>query len=508
MSSVTYRFPVVELRVINPFSGEEDQILQSDMLQGFKYEFGVHKAFTATFDLFDPNYDFLENLIHGGGFGTVFKFRWGWSHERLSPWYEGLVKYYETRYSAGGESVNVVIQSPYASLSYVKRDVVFPGEQTVDDAVHAAALAAGIPEDDIVIEPTNGERFTIHPWTGSLGQTFRGWLDTIKPLARPRDQGSGSYEAWFREDGKFEFSTTRYGRFRLYDAYVFGFASDGRVLSVSLSDQRPMMSLAGAGENVVRFANPDDPDAADVASVAEREARERGTVMDGSSFSSVLEQLGIISGGQVTQEDLSINQREAEFRALQRWRLYAEYNFIIDVELIGDPLIRLRDTIYLRLLKRDGTPHYMSGYYTIRSVEHDVSRDNFVTRIQGIRSAISGRDLAEAGVTTFDLMGSRSALEMRGLPAVSFSPELGETGQRLGRFSNRRNGRPVVILPEEGQQTVTLGDRILEREIFVPDTSGRNAPVRAPNLTTSPPLPTPRTQPQQRSRPVQPEEEE
>lgn len=451
----TRRFAEVEL-IIDTAAGRI-ALTQDRFIKKFSYEFGVNQSFVAQFDLFDIEFDLVETIVHGGGIGAEALFRFGWRGGPKTVWLSGLLKDYNTTLDPSGEDVTLTVQSPWANASHVRRDLVFAPGTRISEAVFLAARAAGIDEDRILVQDTRAldiGTVEIPPWTGQQNNMrFSDWLSQIAELAREEHGGNldGRYFYDFHIDGTFRFGTSRWQNgWTLYDSYVFGAVNDGRVKSAALTDARPIMAMLGSDIVNTRFIDPDDVANQQGDVIIDEQFARSQTTSDGRALNDTYDEMGIRDvTGPVSPAEFAVNAQEAELLALSRWRLYADYTFIVTLEVLGDPELDLHKMIYLRVIKSDRRPHYMSGYYLVRSVEHQITDGSFVTRVEAIRNAVNFGDLAEAGVSTFDLMQSQSSLEERGRRAIRFSPE---EGFEFGFFSRRDpSGVPTFAVDEDAE---------------------------------------------------------
>lgn len=430
----TYRAPSVYLRLTGPTLDREGIILDMhQFIKGVTTEWGIDSTFTVTFELFDPLFDWIERMIHEAGLGTLAHFSYGWADGPMTSGYYGYVKNYSAKITPGGSHVTLTIQPPYASLAAARPTIRFGYDperniqvpQKVSDAVDWACEVLGIPAVDRYIEPTAG-LFMIPPIIGYEGMNFTSWLTSLQRLARPDRAGEyGVYSFSFDPDNVFRyasFGTNVTMRMRLYDAYVYGYANDGRVFSLELVDQRPIMAHLGGERSVARHVNTDDPDDGEVEFTQADGARE--VAAEGGGYAPALRAQGLsLANGALPVEEIVSAADEARIRTRQAWTLYSGYSFHLRMTILGDPHIAMSDLIYIRVIKRDGIPHFLSGFYCIKRVAHTISTDSFITEVVAIRRASSIGDLVAANITIPAVLGeNRNVIGDASLPSIRMSP--------------------------------------------------------------------------------------
>ena len=449
----TVRSPIVNVMLEGPLRSSRALVLpMNKYVRGLNMEWGVNSSFSVRILLFDPDFDIIERYIHTGGLGTRCVYSFGWRDLIVSREYQGLIRTYGTSITPGGTELEFTIQSPNAAKGAARPTVHF-GRMSVEQAVRKACTAIGIPEQDQIIEPTDKTPLLIPDLLGYDGMTFIRWLEEITPLARSQ-QGAdyGAYSWAFDPDGAFRFTTqSRADRFhtRLYDAYVYGFANDGRVMNMSLLDQRVLISMLG-GE----FTSGSSFDTAEAQLLRTDIDPETGlltTVNDGPGNAPVAADQDVPYTSWAVN-DIVESDIEARLRATSQWRLYNTYNFQIQMQILGDPHLRWGDFIYIRVVKRDGTPHFLSGYYSILNITHEISQGNFTSTLRLIRRASYLGDLERSNVTVTEELGLSEI--GRGLPSIDVSPAY--------RFQLRRHHYLETQRTVEGEtqavSEVGLGD--------------------------------------------------
>lgn len=424
----TFRQPVAYLRLAGPLISGDGIILRMDRyIRSVETEYGLDSAFMVTFNLFDPAFDVIEKVIHIGGSGTYAHFSYGYRDGIMSREYYGLIKNYTSRITPGGTELSIIIQPPNATILQAKPvPGMHFGERKISDAVYFAALSLGIPKNNIFIEETR-DVVSVPPFL--KGMTFSTWLTEVAGMARPKRETSyGTYSYQFDEDNVFRFATHGVDpqfRMRLYDTYVYGHANDGRVIDFGIVDQRQMMAYSGVGSTAVRHVDLDDPtdglERYGVNDGAEEAVTEDGGMIDVSDGQGFGRAGGYVDT-RISSEYVG-SAEEARIRARQAWMLYSGYHFHMEMRILGDPHVLLGDFVYVRIVKRNGQPHFMSGYYSIKRVAHSISRESFVTSITGIRRASSIGDIIAANVTIPTVLGENNSLiGERLLPSIGGSP--------------------------------------------------------------------------------------
>lgn len=413
----TLRQPIATLRMEGKLSSGTGIVLpMHQFIQGVSTEWGLDSAFQVTFNLFDPWFDYVESFIHDNGHGVVGYYSFGWQGQDgiVSQEFTGFLKTYTSRITPGGANLQLIFQPVYAAIGQARPipGIKF-GRREVSDAVDYACEILGIPAENRFIEPTAGE-FDIPDLVGVEGVTFSRWLEIVKRMARPKRSviSYGAYVYRFDPDGIFRFSTQGVDaqfRMRLYDTYVYGFANDGRVFNMEIVDNRPTLLYLGSERSVARVADTDNPEDTveehDLNEGAEEAVTEEGGVQPGVEDQN----LPAAYAAMPISEFLS-EEEEARLRIRQRWLLYSGLNFHVNLEILGDPHVTVGDFIYVRVVKRDGTPHFMSGYYSVKRVAHELDASKFTTSIVAIRRASSLGDIVSGAVEVPVRLGPNNQL--------------------------------------------------------------------------------------------------
>lgn len=474
----TYRKPLITARLNRDgFSGGLNLPMHK-YIRGLNMQWGTDANYAVTIRMFDPEYDTIERFLHAAGLGTEVYYSFGWRDGEFSPEYYGLVKQYASKFLPGGNEIEFTVQSPQSALSMARPEIVF-GVQRVDDAVNFVCKELGIPENDRIIEPTIATPFRIPDILGRDGDTFSSWLGKISEMATSaRGNDYGAYTWAFDPDGTFRFTTTarRDGvNMRLYDAFSYGFASDGRIIDFELMDIRPQMTHAGGDYVVSRTINPDDPidqshvtDTATALNETPTESPSQGMPVNQST------EQGLPSDyAHAPTDEIVTDVNESILRGVSRWRLYTGYNYKVNMTILGDPHIRIGDFVYVRIVKRDGTPHFMSGLYHIINVIHDIDESKFTTALLMLRRGSFIGDTLNSKVV---LPASVNSQLDRNLPGLSVSPAY---RFQLGRYYYSETLTEVAIDEDDGEY-LELSPKITMRlpsyEPPIPGTEG--APFR------------------------------
>lgn len=479
----TYRKPIITVRLTRGgFFNSGLNLPMHKYIRGFNMQWGVDSSFSVTLRIFDPEHDTVERFLHASGAGTHVRYSFGWRDGSVSQEYVGLVKQYASKVLPGGSEIEFTIQSPISAAAAARPDIVF-GLRRVDDAVNFVCQEIGIPFKNRVIEPTVDTLLQLPDFLGSEGHTFKFWLSEILEYAHSaRGNDYGPYTYRFDPDGKFRFTTiarTDGLNMRLYDTYAYGFASDGRVLDFELIDVRPLMALTGGQYVVSRTVDPDKPeDHRDVVdptgglAVTSTEAATQGIAANQAEDQGVSSEQA-----QAPTDDIVIDNSEAIIRAVSKWRLFTGYNFSVTMTILGDPHVRLGDFVYVRIVKRDGTSHFMSGLYLIRNIVHDMDDTKYTTALTMMRRGSFIGDVQQARVT---LPSSLAQQLDRNLPGFNVSPNY---RFQLGRYYYSETTGQIVF-PEDGGENFELSPNITTRiPDYVPPIPGtegaphRHAPV-------------------------------
>ena len=390
LSSTTGRMPKVDLYI------DDLHVPQHKYLTGFNYEIGVEQLYTATFNLFDPDFDKIEMFIYARGLGTVATFRFGWmtdAGEDMSPWYRGILKDIETEVTVSGSNIVLTVQFSVAQLLYVRNlsGQGYGGRRVVSDVVHDVCTALGIPPDKRMIEPTSPIPVVTAGWR--YGHTFAMFLREMSEIATPpRVNSTGTYSYSILEDGTFVFSTLGYREKYSHDTYVYGYLNDGRVLNFSLSDVRPILQNVGGTSVDALYVDYDNKIQSRVVT-DDPEIQDAGRTS--RDVSAIYERIGVPQ--RYPEPVVEESSSSAEIRALQRLRVYTNWSYMAEATVLGDPTIPLRGYLRWNIMKPNGAPMYMSGYYLVVGMRHEISLSGYTTWLRLIRNAVNAGDIAAAG---------------------------------------------------------------------------------------------------------------
>lgn len=404
--------PVVELKI-----GSESVSVVPDFLESFSHDvFANGIAGQATITLFDPTYEYLENLILAHH--DSVQFRYGWyadasaTKASLTPWRNGVIWKYTPRFSEQGLHIDINIADTPLVASLTEQDIVYTlgGDSqflSVSDLVKLICeIELGL---EYTVEETEPMTTTITRNKMSAPQ----FIATVLCSMAKSMTGRGGYRFWVDENNvaHFESSDPKV----LKKLFVFGKGQDSEVISFSPSYDGMQALASGAGDmlavgydELTRTTTTKRYDP--VASTGARRPTpaERASIMVSGKFGQTTPTpTAPYVAGRIYYLPFATKE------LVDAWALHKHTiarNLFVKAEMVvlGDVQLFPMDAVGVQIVKRtDGKNHYLSGYYLIQSVSHKIINGMFTTTLSltstGIGSAgdeLSGTKVRFASTPT------------------------------------------------------------------------------------------------------------
>jgi len=476
------RMPAVEMYI---GEGEGTWIPAHDYVKSLSCSLSVNEAFTAKIEFYDASWEYIENLLLANGIHGRIRFRFGWrlsgGNDLFTPWFEHVIYRYSPAFDITGLTVNVetMTASTFNAVPGGERvstdDVqqqrtgsIESGNKTLwyytgteDVAPIGAAVIFGfgygyspprwssIAKRMADLGGFNGggnavdddgnpciEDTVDHPQMDAITQEVPD-LELLRRLATEAPYAAyclsaagrrGGYVAWVDVRNRLNFRPppTRSQASKSIPHFQFNRNMRGRVKSFEVQDNDWAIKALGGGVGGSRVAA--DTTDADNPDVDESEDSQTANVwgIEGEYIPSGAE--GEERVPLFTTEARTV--AEAQALARSRYMLHAQYMFRASMTILGDPtLTALNKFVYVRIMRNDAKPHYLSGVYRVVGIEHELGVGEYDTTLQLLRHAVMAKDLKLSGV----------GLDIGATEAAAVRQQQQQSGRVT--FANRRIAR-------------------------------------------------------------------
>lgn len=370
-------------------------------LRSIQVEITNDAAWTATVVLYDPEGDYLENLLSSVDIGNRFlKFRWGWDRgDGVSPFplMLGQMVTWEPAFTEQGVELSIDLTAAALSAAILdKRVRSYPEGKRVSDIVREIAADRGWPTQDTLgrdtIEDTDGT--LDKPIQNYEESDYRFVRDQLVPLAANKD--GERFMCYFnRDEIHFHskgFLTRQNTPVQVAKTYTFARDAKGEVLAFTPRNAS-MYAIVTGGENAV------------YTFVDERTGRriEIETTREGGPDNVIVtypDEKATVDTGDGVKARIHIPARsEAEGRMLVRaaYGLKREQPYEASIEVRGTHEFDVGDFIEVKYHTRSGREHYLSGMFFVTAIQHQIDAGSWTTTAELIRS---GQGLAPGQPST------------------------------------------------------------------------------------------------------------
>lgn len=366
----------------------------------FRYTERSNGTDTAIISLRTTNWFMFDQFLSGlDGNGRLFEIRFGYENTRdttpktvLSSWRAMRVSKYDISYVGETANIEIIAENMMAALNDDQKLRAFPDARISEIVSGIAEEYKLTPNDETDIEETADT--TLGTWL----QTHLTDLQFVRHYLMPRTesgvntaqyqgrvQGRTDY-AFFCRDGKE--IVFRPPNYNLTEREVWRYPAlnaQDTVLSVGVSWFEPVVRAVGGdtyaalGYSLVSkvpyltlFANEETtPEKVRLAKYAD-------PVPD-----VVRREFPVSRQGAA---HVSISSRE-------HWSRYAQKNYMLVATVVGDPLLRVLDTIYLDLRAKNANDkeigHYMRGKYLLSEVDHTIVGTRYQSLVKMYRRHVT-----------------------------------------------------------------------------------------------------------------------
>lgn len=403
--------PVLELKI-----GPDPVAVVPHFLESFSHEvYAAGVSGQATITLFDPSYEYIENLILQHH--DKVSFRYGWYSrgevERVSmtDWRKGIIWKYSPRFSEQGLHIDInLADTPLEASLTVNNESFTFGD---DSDIHSISdLVKKLADRDLKLKYTSETIEESEPCSTPVvrnNMSTPQFISHLCTLAKART-GRGGYRFWVDENNLVNFRSSDPTKFRRI--FVFGKDQDSDVISFSPSYDGMQALSKGAG---------------DMAAIGYDELTRSSLEVHYDPVKAT----AALRPSEVTQADIATfgkfgmtsptpnspyvagrlyylpfsSKEFVEAWGLSKHTMARNIFLTAELVIIGDVTIFPMDSVGIQIVKRtDGSYHYLSGYYLVQSVKHQIVNGMFTTTL-----SLSSSGIGSAGE---ELSGSRPTLHV------------------------------------------------------------------------------------------------
>jgi hypothetical protein len=367
-------------------SGRDDERIPAHQyLRSIQVELTTQSAWRATVVLYDPEGDFLENLITTIPVADrVVKMRWGWDQGagvRDMPLFAGTIIRWEPTFNEQGVELAIeVLSSAVTKVVLDKAVRSFPAGMKVSDIVRQIATARNWTTQDSVGRNTieDSDRALDKPIALYDESDFKFITDQLLPLAATVD--GEPFEHYFNRDEVHFHSKGFLARQRtpVQVAKTYTFARDVRGEVISFSPQNAVVfaHISGASDAVYTF-------------VDERlgERIEIETTKDGGEDIRIVaypNEKAVSDTGTKVKARIPIPARSTEEGKMLVRAAYGkkrQQSYAAQLEVRGTHEFDIADFIEVKYLTRSGREHYLSGMFYVLGISHQIDAGSWTMSV-------------------------------------------------------------------------------------------------------------------------------
>jgi hypothetical protein len=431
---------VVELSIqVGGPNGVTIPLPAHEYLQGIEVTLGANNAaWSAELSLFDQGSEALEDIIiaYGNSNNTVVRLRWAWDGPNGmigAPTFVGQVMNYQLNVSIEGTGIGMELcEATLAPMFTDKKDRSWPAGTSITEIVRSIAAERGWTVNDV-----NSGVPTIQPSTSvtSDGLCMSGEDDAqfinafLAPYALDGN-GRGGYQLRQGVNGVVWFCNRYFVSGDLAAVYRFGRDAMGEVINFSPSDMSVFAALMTSG-NVQYVSTLSDRGvfASTTTSYIKGVPGVDTTVIAHGGYR---QNLGSASHGRVLMMERILEDSHA--RAASQYELMSTIAYDAELVVRGTHAIDVMDYVQVDYLKRDGTPHYLSGVFQVFAMKHSVTAAGWTTTMTIRRTGVN----QVAGLTQIPASTTIS-------PLVTTSTQ--QPGLVPSSFVDRSVQVPITVVP-------------------------------------------------------------
>jgi hypothetical protein len=354
----------------------------------FEHNFGEDGASQATIQLFDPNFDQLENVIFSSS--LAISFQWGWANGTKSNLHEAIIASYDVAFEWGQGTL----------LTLTTTDIT---QQFLNNTTDNTSWKASDKPSEIAqffatkhnLTPIVEESYPLNvPLTQPVGLSDLAFLQTIKKLAISARTGIGGYVFSVTANNELHFHTRNYVQDEAKKfIYYLGRERNGVIMEFSpVVESQTQLAFGGSGFQVQCY---DPVNKKDIVYTANNETL-----------------VGMPSTGQKVPKDAATPRvarvpyfafQNAQAVAQDRFIAHSSGNYDATIKMYGNPTIRPGDIIDIEVLIPKSGPlperlHYTSGPYFVQSATHEIDDGgSYTTTCKAQRQGSSMDDLPNGG---------------------------------------------------------------------------------------------------------------
>lgn len=368
--------------------GVTTPIRADQFLQNIEMEVVSAGGWRATITLFDPQGDFLENLVIAAGRDREFTFSFGRGprYPEDNREFTGFIAFYKPQFEPNGVTLQLDLVPRNVADAVLDRQLRgFQEGQRISDIVEQIAAARGwnvLINGRSTIEPTVD--VMKEPFASNGESDFQFVYRMLRPQAR-NASGEGGYLCYVDGQDVVHFHTPNYlGPV----SHTLRYLRDGSgdVISFSPSDASIFGALMGGGNSVFGGISSFDGAATEVASSTTEGVDGQGSPVESDGGSRLDLGAGVHAYFDISTRD----PEELKRLAQDRYDTFRRQSFQADLEIVGTHRLQPLDFANVEYIKNDGRAHYLSGRFQVYKVIHTVNNGEWTTAYETARGTIQG----------------------------------------------------------------------------------------------------------------------
>lgn len=347
--------------------------------------------------VFDDTAMELEGVLSKGFDKVTFSYGWsntGNDNRWISPEYGGMILDYKLTLDAGGATLDIngitnIVKSHVSTkpVAYGSEEKPLKIHEIVEDIAKFEGWEIGyIEPTSPVLESKESEKF----FTRDNISPIKFIKNELLQKAKSAKSGKSGYVLWF-EDGndvpKISFSPIEYTEPESEYIYKIN-AENSNTISFSADFNGTLYMLSGNGKVKAEFIEEITNEMAKVEGTEEDDEGQI-TAEEKKSDTSSSEQIPNISSGGVDEmQDLVKFYRD---------KTNSE-SYGASLEILGDPKLKVFQTITVIVITRYGRVHHTSGLYMIREIRESIDIGKFTTSLELTRDTSREGELDAIGI--------------------------------------------------------------------------------------------------------------
>lgn len=400
MSVISRKHQVLVPYIYFSIGGQNIAEIPNEHFQGFSYTRETNDV-ANSFDItvFDETAMEMEGILTKGYDNISFKYGWeGEGDTFKSPLYGGMALDYKMSFESGSAILEINgITNIVKSYVSKRKKVYHKGgrplkpmkvHEIINDIADYEDWNVGeIEEAKDVIDEENKERIFRQKEESSLKFIKK----SLIPIVKSKKTGKGGYVLWFEDESskpKVNFAPVDYSKEPTKE-YVYKLNTErSNVLSFSADYSGTLYMTQGNDTILSRYLESVSNDPTE-------------TVRDNSNDGGQIiaeEKKGDTSDSKVMLNKSSSSEKEMIDKQDAYRHKYQAEAYGASLEILGDPSIKVFDTIIVIVVTKGGYIHHSSGLYMIREVRDSLDAGDFRTTLELTRDTSRKGKLEAMGI--------------------------------------------------------------------------------------------------------------